>query len=629
MKKRYLVFLVIIFSAVCALVFNVFYREARNTAIKKLNEEQVVHARQAALGIEDFFRTWTGILNSFAKMDEIINTDAGGKRYIKLFSEAHHEQIMSITRMDENGTILHTCPFSRAIGSNISEQKHVKEILRTHKPVISDVFRTVQGFDAVALHVPVFKGTVFKGTIAIVINFEALAKRYLDVIKIGETGYAWVISRDGIQLYSMTTGFTGNSVFENYKAYPSVLAMVNDMLKGQEGAAEYTFDRIGDRNVGPIKKYAVYKPIQLGNTFWSIVVTSGEQDVLSGLISFRNRLILVVGAIFLFGIVFSLLGVKAWLIVKEEEKRKKAEEELNKYREHLEELVNERTAELHESEKVLTHLVEDLDEKSEFLREANEKLKEVDRLKSMFIASMSHELRTPLNSVIGFSSVLLNQWAGAVNDEQKNLLSTISRSGKYLLSLINDVIDVSKIEAGTIDVHVEDFDLYEVIAEVVELMKKEMDDKQLELNVDSIHAGMHTDRRRLFQSVLNLVSNAVKFTERGSVRVSARKGVRDLGLGSMEKEPTPNYQPPIPDGDFIEISVADTGIGIREEDIPKLFTPFVRLDSPLRTTVLGTGLGLYLTRKLVTEILKGDIFVESRYEEGSTFTLRVPAKIDQ
>ncbi|MBI4838321.1 MAG: cache domain-containing protein [Nitrospirae bacterium] len=184
MKKRTLVFFVITFSAVCALVFNAFYKEAKNTALKKLNDEQVVHARQAALGIEDFFRTWTGILTSFAKIDDIINTDAAGKRYIKFFYEAHQEEIRSITRMDEGGTIIYTVPFSRVIGSNISEQKHVQEILKKHKPVISDVFKTVQGFDAVALHVPVFKGAVFKGTIAIVINFESLAKRYLDVIKI-------------------------------------------------------------------------------------------------------------------------------------------------------------------------------------------------------------------------------------------------------------------------------------------------------------------------------------------------------------------------------------------------------------------------------------------------------------
>lgn len=299
--------------------------------------------------------------------------------------------------------------------------------------------------------------------------------------------------------------------------------------------------------------------------------------------------------------------------------RKQAELELEAHREHLEELVKDRTTALQDSQLALTNIVEDLNQKTTALEAANNKLKELDKLKSLFIASMSHELRTPLNSVIGFSSVLLNQWAGPVNEEQKNLLSTISRSGKHLLSLINDVIDVSKIEAGTIDVHLEEFDLHDVIAEVVELMRKEITEKQLELNVDSIHVKMHTDRRRLFQGVLNLVSNAVKFTLKGSISVHARR------VGSSEqKQKRQNSEL---HGNFVEISVEDTGIGIKEEDMPKLFKSFVRLDSPLRTTVLGTGLGLYLTKKLVTEMLKGDIVVESGYEAGSKFAIRVPVKI--
>lgn len=291
-------------------------------------------------------------------------------------------------------------------------------------------------------------------------------------------------------------------------------------------------------------------------------------------------------------------------LIEIEKERLEAEEELKKHRDHLEELVKERTSELQENQQALINIVEDLNQKTEELEQANIRLKEVDRLKSMFIASMSHELRTPLNSVIGFSSVLFNEWAGHLSEEQKGLLSKIYRSGKHLLSLINDVIDVSKIEAGMIDVHLEEFDLHDLIIETVDLMKKDIADKHLELKVDAIHLAMHTDRRRLFQSILNLLSNAVKFTMEGTITVSTA-----LQSG------------------FIEISVEDTGIGIKEEDMPRLFGSFVRLDSPLRATVPGTGIGLYLTKKLVTELLKGAIFVESRYGEGSKFTLKMPARI--
>lgn len=238
------------------------------------------------------------------------------------------------------------------------------------------------------------------------------------------------------------------------------------------------------------------------------------------------------------------------------------------------------------------------------LSEANARLKELDHLKSLFIASMSHELRTPLNSVIGFSSILLNEWMGPLNTDQKENLDIILRSGKHLLALINDVIDVSRIEAGKTETIIEDFDVYDVIAEAITGVEKDMREKRLELKIDAVHAQMGTDRRRLFQCVLNLMSNAVKFTERGSLSVHAAL-----------------------DGDFIEISVTDTGIGMKEEDLPQLFKPFVRLESPLRSKVAGTGLGLYLTRKLVTEVLRGTIVSMSSYGEGSTFAIRVPVRI--
>ena len=330
MKKRIFFALTIVFTGACAFLFNIFYEEAKNAAIAKLHEEQMIHAKQTARGIEDFFETWTRSLISLAKMDEIIDTDAVGKRYMKLFYEVNQGQIRSITRLDERGIILYNYPSTSSVGDDISDQKHVRELLRDHKPVISDVFKSVEGFDAVALHVPIFRGSVFKGSVGILINFESLAKRYLDVIKIGETGYTWVISRDGTQLYSPTSGFTGKSVFATIKDSPSLVAMVNDMLKGHEGAAIYSLERKGDRNVGQTSEYAVYMPVHIGSTFWSIAVASAENDVLSGLISFRNKLAFVIGVLFICGMVFSTLGAKAWFIVKEEEKRKQIEKKLEK-----------------------------------------------------------------------------------------------------------------------------------------------------------------------------------------------------------------------------------------------------------------------------------------------------------
>ena len=299
--------------------------------------------------------------------------------------------------------------------------------------------------------------------------------------------------------------------------------------------------------------------------------------------------------------------------------RRKAEFELQKLNEELEQRIVERVAELSkrsvelsESQQALMNIVEDLNEKSNELEQANARLLELDHLKSMFISSMSHELRTPLNSIIGFSSIILDEWIGPLNVEQKENIAIILNSGRYLLSIINDMIDVSKIEAGNVEAVPEGFDLYDLILEAVSLVKNDLEAKGLELRITASHQQMRTDRRRVLQCLLNLLTNAVKFSAQGSVTVETR-----IVPGSAER----------PETGVAEISVTDTGIGIREEDLPRLFKPFVRLVSPMQSVVPGTGLGLYLTRKLAVEILQGDIELTSECGKGSRFTIKIPMRL--
>jgi len=268
--------------------------------------------------------------------------------------------------------------------------------------------------------------------------------------------------------------------------------------------------------------------------------------------------------------------------------RKQAEQELARHRKHLEELVSEKTSQL--------------EEKTVELERANIRLQELDRLKSMFIASMSHELRTPLNSIIGFTGLILQGLSGEVSKEANEELGIVYDSAQHLLSLINDVIDISKIEADQLEAYFEEVDLDEVLRGAVAAVSREVEAKKLEIKTDFPEGlSIISDRKRLLQCVLNLLNNAVKFTEHGTIELTAAK-----------------------EAEILKISVSDTGIGIKEEDIPKLFTPFIRLDSPLKERPLGTGLGLYLTKRIMANVFNGDIMVESQYGRGSTFTLIIP-----
>ncbi|MCK4793531.1 MAG: transporter substrate-binding domain-containing protein [Desulfobacteraceae bacterium] len=239
------------------------------------------------------------------------------------------------------------------------------------------------------------------------------------------------------------------------------------------------------------------------------------------------------------------------------------------------------------------------------LYKANEGLKKVDQLKSMFIASMSHELRTPLNSIIGFTGIILQGMTGPLNEKQQDHLGRVYHSAKHLLDLITDVIDISKIEAGRIDVFPEEFALSEVVDEAIVNIEPQLKSKNLQLDKE-VPAGLmvNTDRKRLLQCIINYLSNGVKFTESGGVTITARE-IDDL----------------------VEIRVKDTGIGIPKQEMPKLFEAFERLETHLRVKAGGTGLGLYLTKKLVTELLKGTIQVESEEEKGSVFGLRIPKNL--
>jgi two-component system, sensor histidine kinase ChiS len=219
---------------------------------------------------------------------------------------------------------------------------------------------------------------------------------------------------------------------------------------------------------------------------------------------------------------------------------------------------------------------------------------------------MSHELRTPLNSIIGYAEVLLDGIDGELTDDMNEDVTAIHGSGKHLLNLINDILDLAKIEAGQMDLVSEDVDLREFVQDLMNTSRVLMGDKPVDLVIDMPESlpNAHVDALRLRQIVNNLLTNAIKFTEEGSITVHAERDAADPSM--------------------IRVSVIDTGVGITPENLPLVFERFRQVDQSHTRRVGGTGLGLSITRQLI-QMHGGDITVESEYGHGSTFSFTIPA----
>lgn len=260
---------------------------------------------------------------------------------------------------------------------------------------------------------------------------------------------------------------------------------------------------------------------------------------------------------------------------------------------------------------LVSSAIRDITERKRFeqtLQEKNTELENANLAKDRFLASMSHELRTPLNAIIGFTGTLLMKLPGPLTGDQESQLKTIQISAKHLLSLINDLLDLAKIESGKVELSFEAVNCESIIREVATALRPLAETKGLQFSIEmpTDEIIIQTDRRALGQIIINLTNNAIKFTDKGMVCLKVEKLDGDDGLAT-------------------EISVIDTGIGIRLDDQERLFQAFQRIDVPTMRYQEGTGLGLYISQKLA-DLLGGKIKLRSQYGEGSTFTIQIVEK---
>lgn len=263
------------------------------------------------------------------------------------------------------------------------------------------------------------------------------------------------------------------------------------------------------------------------------------------------------------------------------------------------------------------------------LQQKNGELEEASRMKSEFLANMSHELRTPLNAIIGFSEVLGDGLIGNLSDQQKKFIGDIFSSGKHLLSLINDILDLSKVEAGKMMLDLESVQISSLFANSLSIIKEKAQARHISLSLDAPAelGSIRADARKVKQIVYNLLSNAVKFSLDGG-KVSLRaKRVPRADVGNVSETVVGRSFPLAENGfeEFLEITVTDNGIGISAEGLEGLFKPFSQIDSGLSRKYQGTGLGLAMI-KLLAELHGGTLAVQSTEGEGSCFTVWLPLR---
>ncbi len=260
------------------------------------------------------------------------------------------------------------------------------------------------------------------------------------------------------------------------------------------------------------------------------------------------------------------------------------------------------------TELLKNHIDEIVKQRTQELELITERLKESDKAKTLFLATVNHELRTPLNSILGFLELILSGHVGSISDEVNDYLKMVYESSQYLLNLINTILDISKIEANKLDMFFEDFLINDIIGQVIETLSSQSLKKEIQIHKQlDINYKIYSDKNRLKQILFNLLGNAIKFTPKnGKITIKTK----------------------IIDKKKVKISILDDGIGIAEENLEKLFKPFQQIHPSNSDDNKGSGLGLYLTKKLI-ELLGGNITVESEIGKGSEFSFKIPIKINK
>jgi len=326
---RYLKLLVIplVLVVICAFLLHAAYVAVNNKTIDQLNELQRMLAKEAALGLEGYFNDCRHRLKTLSEMKDVIRWNDQGKDLLQMFHRMSEGDIEVILRTDAEGRVVHCFPEGSSAES-LARRNIPGGAPAGPEPVVSDPLFAEDGWSGISIRVPVLEDDTYTGSLIVLIRLDRLAERYLGGIKIGKDGYAWVIDRQGVELYCPVPGHVGKSVFENCRDFPAIITMAKAMTEGQSGVTTYSFDHIRGELTTVSTKHAVFRPVRLGGTFWSVVVATPENEVLGIIDEFRNTWSYVVGVLLVGAGVWLYYLTRAFLIVEEEKKRRVAEQAL-------------------------------------------------------------------------------------------------------------------------------------------------------------------------------------------------------------------------------------------------------------------------------------------------------------
>ncbi|MEA1908623.1 MAG: sensor histidine kinase [Euryarchaeota archaeon] len=543
-------------------------REVEKIVQQQSNEQQMLLTRQSAAGIEAFLEGKTVLIEVLAT--QVVNVSP--ENMTPYFTTVYNESsgFSSIGFVSSDGVIVTGYPpEDAAIGLDLYATKRNAQFDRARESKETYTTRPVplvQGGVGSNVGVPVYSDGEFKGVVFATIDISTLSTRFLaDTVPKGR-GYTYMITRSGRCLYDgMHRGIISEKYIgllcENNSSYADVL---RDQMPGSAGIGYYFDEDTGKPMV------MAYTPVVWRGRIWSVATTVPESEAEILVHSVYRKQILFVTIV----IAIILAGSGGIVLI------------LSGWNRDLEKEVVRKTNDLRMSNMGLAS--------------ANTRLKELDRLKSEFVSMVSHELKTPLTSM-KISMDVLKSLSGSENDAdtEKEMFQIIDRSVERQSRLVGDLLDISRIESGNLKLNLEPVDLYEIIMESTESMKKIADEQgipiHIDLNCESVQ--ITGDHDRLVQVFVNLIENALKFTEKGKIHIRSR---------TVDGHP--------------EIRISDTGIGIPPEELDRIFDKFHQVDSGLTREVSGTGLGLAICKGII-EGHGGCIRAESKVGEGSTFVI--------